>query len=145
MSKAVFINLSVTDVAAASRFYAALGCKKNELFSDSNSASMMWSDTINFQLLSKKLFSTFTNKPMADVRDSCVSLIALTRDSRAEVDALAQAAAAAGGKADVREPVDLGWLYNRAFEDVDGHMFEAIWMDMKQASEQMSNLAAGPA
>ena len=57
-------------------------------------------------------------------------LLALTRDSREEVDAITEAATAAGGKADVRAPVDMGWLYNRAFQDPDGHVFEAVWMDM---------------
>jgi predicted lactoylglutathione lyase len=62
-------------------------------------------------------------------------LLALTRDTREEVDAISEAAATAGGKADIREPMDMGWLYNRAFEDPDGHVFEAVWMDMKAASE----------
>jgi predicted lactoylglutathione lyase len=57
----------------------------------------------------------------------------LTRDSRDEVDAITEAAAAAGGKADTRERMDMGWLYNRAFEDTDGHVFEAVWMDMEAA------------
>lgn len=145
MSKMVFINLPVTDIAAASRFYQALGCKKNEQFSDSNSASMVWSETLTFQLLSREIFASFTTKPIPDLRGSCSALVALSCDSRDAVDALTAAAAAAGGKADVRERVDMGWLYNRAFEDVDGHLFEAIWMDLKLASKQMSHQAAVPA
>jgi hypothetical protein len=50
------------------------------------------------------------------------------------VDTIAEAAATAGGEADVRERMDMGWLYNRAFEDVDGHVFEAVWMDMTAAA-----------
>jgi uncharacterized protein len=56
-------------------------------------------------------------------------LLALSQDARERVDATAEAAAAAGGKADVREPMDMGWLYNRAVEDPDGHILELVWMD----------------
>jgi uncharacterized protein len=60
-------------------------------------------------------------------------LIALSRDSREEVDAIIEAAAAAGGKGDIREPQDMGFMYLRSFEDPDGHVFEAAWMDMSAA------------
>lgn len=26
--------------------------------------------------------------------------------------------------------MDMGFMYNRSFSDPDGHMFEAVWMDM---------------
>jgi predicted lactoylglutathione lyase len=50
------------------------------------------------------------------------------------VDAIVEAAGVAGGKADPRAPTDMGWLYNRAFEDPDGHIFEAVWVDMAAAA-----------
>lgn len=65
------------------------------------------------------------------------SVAILSRDSREEVDAIVKAAAATGGKADVREPQDMGWLYTRAFEDPDGHVFEAISADMAAAAAEM--------
>jgi predicted lactoylglutathione lyase len=46
------------------------------------------------------------------------------------VDAVADAAAASGGKADVRERMDMGCMYNRAVEDPDGHILELVWMDL---------------
>ena len=64
-------------------------------------------------------------------------LLAITLDSRAAVDAISETAAATGGKADVRAPMDMGWMYNRAFEDTDGHIFEAVWADMAAMTEQM--------
>lgn len=30
----------------------------------------------------------------------------------------------------MRERMDMGWLYNRAVEDRDGHILELVWMDM---------------
>lgn len=130
MTKMIFVNLPVKDLAAATRFYEAIGCKKNEQFSDHQSSSMMWSDAITFQLLANDYFSTFTPKKIANAHATSEVLLALSRDNREEVDAILEAAAATGGKADIRERQDMGWLYNRAFEDPDGHVFEAIAMDM---------------
>lgn len=135
MSKMIFINLPVQNLDAATRFYEAIGCQKNAQFSDETAASMVWADTITFQLLTRKYFATFTSKPVADAHKTCQALFALTRDTREAVDAICETAATAGGKADVRKPMDMGWLYNRAFEDPDGHVFEAVWMDMNAASE----------
>ncbi len=64
----VFVNLPVTDLAGATRFYQALGCQKNAQFSDENAASMVWSDSITFQLLTRSYFQTFTTMPLADAR-----------------------------------------------------------------------------
>ena len=135
MTKMIFVNLPVSDLGAATRFYEAIGCKKNEQFSDGQAASMVWSDTITFQLLAREYFATFTAKQVADAHGACQVLLALTRDTRQDVDAISEAAASAGGKADVRAIMDMGWLYNRAFEDPDGHVFEAVWMDTNAASE----------
>jgi predicted lactoylglutathione lyase len=138
MPKMIFVNLPVEDLAAATRFYEAIGCKKNEQFSDHRASSMVWSDAITFHLLTRDYFATFTPKPVADARQSCEVLLAITLDSREAVDAISEAAAAAGGKADVRAPMDMGWMYNRAFEDTDGHIFEAVWADMAAMNEQMA-------
>jgi uncharacterized protein len=129
MEQTIFVNLPVRHLAAATRFYEALGCRKNPQFSDGNAASMVWSDTITFQLLTRDYFGSFTSKPVSDSHHTCAALIALTRDSRDQVDAVVGAAASAGGKADVRERMDLGWMYNRAIEDPDGHVLELVWMD----------------
>lgn len=129
MSKMIFVNLPVTDIPAATRFYEAIGCTQNPQFSDENASSMMWSDTITLQLLKRDYFATFTTKPVADAHTSCELLIALSFDSREAVDATVEAAAAAGGKADPRPAMDLGFMYNRAVEDPDGHVLELAWMD----------------
>ncbi len=137
MPKMIFVNLPVKDLEIATRFYEAIGCEKNQQFSDQNAASMVWSEAITFQLLTLDFFKTFAPKPLANTRETVGALIALSRDSREEVDAITEAAASAGGKADVRERQDMGFMYGRAFEDPDGHVFEAVWMDMEAASTEM--------
>ncbi len=137
MPKTIYVNLPVKDLAVATRFYEAIGCEKNEQFSDHQASSMVWSDTITFHLLSNDYFATFTPKKIADAHKTSEVLLALSRDSREEVDAIAEAAAAAGGKADIRERMDMGWLYNRTFEDPDGHVFEAVSVDMAAMPAEM--------
>jgi uncharacterized protein len=129
MPRMIYVNLPVTDLAASTRFYEAIGCRKNQKFSDAKASSMVWSDTITFQLLTRDYFSSFTSRAIPDAHRTCQVMIALTSGSRDEVNGLAEAASAAGGKPDVRKVMDLGWLYNRAFADPDGHVFEAVWMD----------------
>ena len=138
MPRMIFVNLPVQDLAAATRFYEAIGCTRNEQFSDHQASNMVWSDTISFQLLTHAYFSTFTPKPIADARQSSEVLVCLSCDSRAQVDGMAEAAAKAGGKADLREPSEMGFMYGRAVEDPDGHVLELVWMDMAAASAAAS-------
>lgn len=130
MPKMIFVNLPVKDIAASTRFYEAIGCTKNEQFSDEKASSMVWSEAITFQLLTEEYFSTFVSRPIADARETCQMLLAISMESRAEVDAIAEAAARNGGRNDIRETMDLGFMYNRAFQDPDGHIIEAAYMDM---------------
>lgn len=133
MPKMIFVNLPVKDLAAATRFYKAIGCEQNHQFSNDQAAMMVWSEAITFQLLTHEFFASFSPKAIADADRTCEVLLALSRDSREEVDAITQAAAAAGGKADIREPQDMGFMYSRAFQDPDGHVFEPVWMDLEAA------------
>lgn len=134
MSRMLFVNLPVKDLAAATRLFAAIGCEKNDQFSDQKAAAMAWSDSITFMLLKQDYFSTFISKPLADSRATVGALYALSCESRETVDSIVAAADRSGGRSDVRAPMDLGWMYNRAFEDADGHVFEAVWMDMAAAA-----------
>jgi uncharacterized protein len=145
MTRMIFVNLPVSDLAAATRFYEAIGCARNPQFSDQNSASMVWSETITFQLLTRNYFSTFTPKQIANAHSTSEVLLALSRDSREDVDSAAQAAAASGGRADIRERQDMGCLYNRAVEDPDGHVLELIWMDMGAATDMAGEQCSNPA
>ena len=128
--KMIFVNLPVRDLAAATAFYEAIGCLKNEAFSNENASSMVWSETISFHLLTHAFYGTFTSQPIADAHKSSACLFCLSRDSRAEVDAIVEAAVRAGGQGDIREPQDLPFMYGRTFVDPDGNVFEPMWMDM---------------
>lgn len=129
MSKNVFINLPVRDLAAATRVYEAIGCTMNPQFSDDQASSMVWSDTVTFHLLATDYFATFTPRPVGNARESSQMLVALAAESREAVDAIVEAAASAGGAADPRAVQDHGWLYNRTVEDADGNILEIVWLN----------------
>lgn len=129
MSKTIFISLPVSDLAASTRFYEAIGCTRNEQFSDETTACMTWSETITFMLLDHAIYSTFTDKPIADARRTSPMMLAITLDSREAVDRIVETAAANGGTADPREAKEMGFMYQRTFEDPDGHLFEPLWMN----------------
>lgn len=129
MPKMIFVNLPVKDLASSTRFYEAMGCEKNPQFSDEKASSMVWSESITFQLLTRDYFATFAPRSVADAHATCQVLLCLSRDSRDEVDSLVRTAAKTGGKTDVREAADMGFMYNRTFQDPDGHTFELVWMN----------------
>lgn len=144
MSKQIFISLPVTDVARSTAFYAAIGCEKNAQFSNDRASSMVWSDTITFNLLDHGLYATLTTRPIADTQATSGALFALPLASRADVDAITEAALAAGGT-EAHGPEDEGFMYSRAFWDPDGHAFGPMWMDLdalKTAAQQPDTAAA---
>jgi predicted lactoylglutathione lyase len=134
MTKMIFVNLPVTDLPASVRFYEAIGFTRNPQFSNDKAASMVWSDTIYVMLLTHDFWKTFTTKAIPDAHVSAQVALCVTFDSREEVDAITEAAAAAGGKGDSNPPQDHGFMYQRSFEDPDGHAWEPVWMDPKVAS-----------
>ena len=129
MPKMIFVNFPVADLAKSMAFYKAIGFENNAQFTDDTAACMVWSETINVMLLTHDKWRHFTTRPIAASGSNEV-MIALSCASRAEVDAMNEAAAKNGGAADVNPAQDHGFMYNRNLADPDGHVFEAMWMDM---------------
>ena len=138
MPKMIFVNLPVADVEKSVAFYEAIGFIKDERFSQPGSAgAMVWSDTIVFMILSHAHFAGFTSKQIIDAKSEVQTLLCLSIDSRAGVDGIVEKAVAAGGKADPGPKQDHGFMYGRSFEDLDGHVFEPLWMDVEAAMAAM--------
>jgi len=136
MSKQIFINLPVADLKKATEFYTAVGAVQNRQFSDDTAACMVISDTISVMLLTHDKLSMFTDKSLADTRTQVQMWMTLTADSRADVDAMVEAARKAGGKGDVNAPDEYDFMYGRSFEDVDGHMWGINYLDMSKVPQQ---------
>lgn len=135
MTRMIFVNLPVTDLARAKAFYEALGFANNPQFSDDSTSCMVWSETINVMLLTHSAWRTFTNRPIPPATSSEV-MLAISCENREAVDRMNEAAAAHGGKADINPKQDLGFLYNRNLADPDGHVWEAMWMDTNSVPDQ---------
>lgn len=132
MSKQIFVNLPVRDLEKATAFYSALGASRNPQFSDDTASCMVFSDAIFVMLLTHEKWQLFTKKPIADTRRESEVMLAMSAESRKAVDSITAAATANGGKADVNPKQDHGFMYGRSFEDVDGHIWESVFVDMSQ-------------
>ncbi|MGW7386646.1 VOC family protein [Streptomyces sp. NPDC054794] len=124
----IFVNLATDDVEASKKFFTELGYTINPQFSSDENACVVISDTIVAMLLSKSRYADFTKKEIADSTKTSEVLICLSAESREKVDELVDKAIAAGGTA-TGETQDQGFMYGRAFDDLDGHTWEVVWMD----------------
>jgi len=128
MASKVFINLPVKDLERSKAFFTKLGYTFNERFTDHTAACMVISEHIYSMLLTEARFKDFTPKAIADATRSTEVLVALAMENKAKVDALVDTALSAGATK-AREPKDHGFMYERSFNDLDGHIWEIFWMD----------------
>jgi predicted lactoylglutathione lyase len=138
MSKLIFVNLPVADLPRAKAFYESIGATNNPQFTDETAACMVLSETIHVMLLTHDKYKQFTSKEIADTHKTSAVLLALSEDSREAVDSTLGKALKAGAR-EPREKQDYGWMYYRAFEDLDGHTWEVIWMDAEAAKKAMAD------
>ena len=131
MPRNLYVTLPVKDLERSVDFFAALGFSFNPLFTDENATCMIVNDGTSVMLLVESYFATFTKKPLADAHAVTETLLALSLDSRAEVDDFV-AKALAKGAVEYAEPKDLGFMYQRGIADLDGHQWEVFFMDESQ-------------
>jgi len=124
----IFVNLATNDLDASKKFFTGLGYEINAQFSDDTTASIPLSETIVVMVHTPEKYRQFTKKDIVDSTKSSEVLIALSAESREKVDELVEKAVAAGGSVS-GETQDHGFMYGRAFDDIDGHTFEVVWMD----------------
>ena len=130
MPSKIFVNLPVKDLDKSKAFFGKLGYTFNPQFTDETAACMVISDDIYSMLLTEAKFKEFSKKPIADAHKTTEVLIALSMDSKDEVNRVVDAAIKAGGR-EARDPQDYGFMFLRSFSDLDGHVWEILWMDPK--------------
>jgi predicted lactoylglutathione lyase len=135
MATKIFVNLPVKDLTTSVDFFIKLGFSTNPQFSDENAACVVISDDIYAMLLVEPFFKTFTKKDIADATKVTEAIVCLGVESRQRVDELANKALESGGSP-VKDPIDQGFMYGRSFQDVDGHLWEVMWMDPAAVQEQ---------
>ena len=128
MHKQIYVNLAVDDLERSKAFFSAIGLSFEPRFTNGQAACLILGESIYAMLLVKELFKSFTRKSLCDPKESTEALVGLSCESRQEVDALVARALAAGGTVP-RAPQDYGFMYGHGFEDIDGHIWELIYMD----------------
>jgi len=134
MSTQIFVNLPVKDLNKSVEFFTKLNFKFNPQFTDENATCMIVGEDSFVMLLVEKFFKTFTPKEISDAHKSTEVLVSLSVDSRGKVDEMVNTAIQAGGKTS-SEPQDQGWMYVRGFQDLDGHLWEIIYMDISAMNQ----------
>lgn len=128
MATQIFVNLPVKDLNKSVEFFTKLGFTFNSQFTDENATCMIVGENIFVMLLVEKFFKTFTPKEICDTTKSAEVLVCLSSESRVEVDAMVSKAIAAGGTT-YKEPQDHGFMYGHGFQDLDGHIWEIMFME----------------
>lgn len=136
MFRQIFVNLPIRDMARSQAFFKSLGLTFNQQFTNEKGACLEIADNIHAMLLVEPFFQGFTKLPISDARKATEVLIALSCDSRAEVDDMVAKAVAAGATTP-NAPMDHGFMYQHGFADLDGHQWEVFWMDEAAAPTQM--------
>lgn len=137
MSTKIFVNLPVKKLDQSIAFFKKLGFSFNPQFTDDTAACMVISDDIYAMLLTHKKFGEFTKKPIADATKTTEVLTCLSLESKERVNTLVDTALKAGAK-ESRDPMDYGFMFGRSFDDLDGHIWEIIYMDPNAAPPQSS-------
>jgi predicted lactoylglutathione lyase len=129
MKTSIFINLPVKDLNRSVSFFTQLGYSFDPRFTDEKGACMIISDTIFVMLLVETFFKTFTKKEICDAHKNTEAIICLSADSREKVDELVSKAVKAGGTTPSGKQ-DQGFMYGHGFQDMDGHLWEVMYMDV---------------
>ncbi len=133
-NRKIFINLPVRDLPKSVAFFTQVGFQFNPHFTDENATAMIISEDAFVMLLVGRYFKTFTKKKLCDAMTSTEVIIAVSADSREQVDDIADKALAAGGQP-ANEPMDQAPMYGRSFQDLDGHLWEVMYMDPGPAGQ----------
>lgn len=128
MATKIFVNLAVKDLQKSIAFFTRLGFSFNAQFTDDTATCMIVGDDIFVMLLTESKFKTFTPKQLCDATKSTEVLVCLSAESREKVDDMIRRAVAAGGTT-YNKPQDHGFMYAHGFQDLDGHIWEIMWMD----------------
>lgn len=132
MIKHIFVNLPVKDLDKTKEFWTGLGFTFNATFTDEKAASLILGENIYAMLITKDFFKTFTKKEIVDSTKLVEVINALSVNSKNEVSELTKKAVDLGGKIN-REPDDYGWMYSQSITDLDGHIWEFLYIDETKA------------
>lgn len=142
-ARKLFVNVAVEDLDRSVAFFTKLGFSFDPQFTDESATCMLVGEDAYVMLLVRNRFTDFTSKELVDPSTQIEAILALSAESREEVDTLADKALAAGGSP-ANDPMELDFMYGRSFNDPDGHLWEVFWMDpsaLEQSPEHAGTAA----
>lgn len=129
--KQVFINLPVENLEKSMNFYAQLGFSNKQLFSDDHQKCMVWCEQIYVMLMSRETFRTYSRKTIPDTKNYVAAYYTLPVESLDRVNEIVESGLKAGGKEPI-QMLDEGFMQLRRIEDLDGHIWDIIFMDLSK-------------
>lgn len=130
MTKQIWLNLPVKNVAKAKEFFWKIGFSFNEQHDTPSSTCMVIGEGhFVVMLFEELLFKSFSQNELTDTQSSSEILISIDAENREEVDALAEKIKDAGGNVFSPPAESQGWMYGCAFADLDGHRWNVLYMD----------------
>jgi predicted lactoylglutathione lyase len=135
MPRKMFVNLAVENLDRSVDFFTKLGFSFDQRFTDENAACLVVSDDAYVMLLVRERFADFTDKEIVDPATHKEAIIAISAESRDEVDELVRTALGAGGTP-ANDAMDHGFMYGWSFHDPDGHLWEPMWMDVSAVPDE---------
>jgi len=135
MTKQIWLNLPVKNVAKAKDFFWKIGFSFNEQHDTPSSTCMVIGEG-NFvvMLFEELLFKSFTQNELTDTHSGSEILISIDAENKEEVDALAEKVKDAGGTVFSPPAESQGWMYGFGFADLDGHRWNVLYMDFSKLS-----------
>lgn len=126
-SSHIFVNLPVKDLERSRAFFEEIGFEFEEEMTDQQAACMIIGPTTYVMLLTEAYFKSFSKREIADTAHSAEVITAISATSKADVDELVSNAFQAGGQK-ASDKIDDEAMYVWSFKDLDGHMWEVLYM-----------------
>lgn len=131
MNRDIFINLPVKSLERSAEFFTKIGFSFDKQFTDEKGTMMIVNEKAWVMLLTEEFFQSFSKKAIGNTKESSEVIVALSATNKEDVDNQAVKIKEAGGKIVGKINEMDGAMYGIRFEDLDGHLWELFYMDMK--------------
>lgn len=128
MSRLLFLNLPVSDLPASRAFFEAVGLEFSGRFCEGRAECIVVGDQAFVMLFDRRHFAEFVSRTIPRAGAETAFTVSITAETRHEVDTIVDRALASGARP-AKDPLEYGFMYNRTFHDLDGHLWEVMWMD----------------
>jgi uncharacterized protein len=130
-TKQLWINLPVKNIEKSKSFFIKIGFELNKEHGQSpvSTCFLVGEKSTAVMLFEESVFEGFSHSKASNTTLGSEMLISFDAERKAEIDNLVAKVKMAGGTV-FGEPSDIqGWMYGCGFSDLDGHRWNALFMD----------------